>query len=149
MDEYARFLDGLISTYGKLSAQGLMQRIGRVTFQNVRRQFEAIKNLGTTEHRMTPLRKRLEGDLLEMGRILADSMGCQLAVNPEGRDWYVAISGCIGIKDHDSLSSYFIKGLLEKFLEWSDSRKDYRVEEIDTPKDAVSCIFRIQILLVE
>ena len=149
MAEYHCFQDDMISIFGKLSAQGLMQRIGRIVFCKMRRRIERIKNLGSIEHRMTPLSRRLQADLGELGKILENSLDCTLSAQSTGKDWQITLSGCPGEREYSSLSCYLIKGLLQEFLEWSDSRKDFRMEELVTSNDAESCIFKIQVLVPE
>jgi hypothetical protein len=136
--------------FGLLSAQGLSLRIGRIAFQTMRREFEEIKNLGMIDNRLKPLPKRLHYSFVVLGKTLNKHLGVQMVTKESIKGWRVKTKMKMKNDISINLRTYFIKGLIQEFLEWLDARKDFRIEDsVENIYGNISCEYSIQVLNVD
>jgi len=122
-------LNAFIGQYGLITAQGICLRIGRATFQFLRRKHPEIIFNNSVEQRMRPLEERIMNELVNLTQWLQKNLACQIGMEKEKEDWIIRMK--LFEKCHpeiNMISFYFFNGILQECLEWMDSRHSYKIE---------------------
>jgi hypothetical protein len=124
-----KLLNSLIEQYGLLTAQGICLRIGRVTFQYLRRNNPEIIFCNSFEECMLPLEKRINNELRSLTQWLQMHQTCKFRMEKENENWIITMNYPEECQSEmNNPSCYFFNGILQESLEWIDSHRRYRVE---------------------
>ncbi len=118
----------LIAHYGLLTAQGICLRIGRVTFQYLRRNNPEIFN-NPVEERMLSLDRRINNNLTKLIQWLQMNLACKFRMEMENENWIITMNypeECL--LEGNNPGHYFFIGIFQECLEWMDGHQRYKVE---------------------
>jgi hypothetical protein len=121
--------DYFISCYGIQSARGLLIRTGRSAAGYLWRNHHKISALGSIEKRLLPIHHRFEPAVNEFLSVICPEIGLDLAVNRSGENEFLVSFRESTLQNRYDLEYvlFLLRGMLEAFGNWLDSRKDYSV----------------------
>ena len=112
--------------YGLITGQGFYLRIGRVTYQYLRRKNPQMIIDNSIEKRMQLLEDQISIELGNNANWLQKNLDCQIRVKKKKENWIIIISHPV---DHSpemyNASFFFLKGFLQECLEGIDNRHRY------------------------
>jgi hypothetical protein len=96
------------------------------------------------------LQDRLNDSFVVLGKTLHKHIGIQMVANGSKKEWHVKTKIDMKIDRSIDLSTFFIKALIQGFLEWLDARKDFQIKSsVKNNKGKISCEYSIQVLNVD
>jgi hypothetical protein len=127
--EVNQLLVRFIQQYGLPTVQGILLRIGRETFQNLRRNNPEIGFNKSIERRMQPLHKRLNSELTKLLEWMQLNTSCQYQVVSEDNKRVIHLTFKERFeKEIRTTIFYFYRGVIEACLDWVENLYRYRIE---------------------
>lgn len=118
--------------YGERGGRGLSLRIGRVTFDDVLKDYGALAGVGEVAFRVLPLQKKIRFGLDAMARIFSEKSD-QITSIEETDDRYLYLVErcpvCWGRIDEDHPVCFYVVGLLKEGLHWVSGGKEFDITE--------------------
>jgi len=133
IDQLNSFLNVLVNKYGLLSARGFVLLTGRATFRNLRRRNQDVQEIGSIQHRLEPFSTRIFLGLRDCIKLLQDHLTTPIQLIETTPGWQVEFNDGINSELMREINafSFFLKGILQEFLEWMDPRRKFKVEELN------------------
>jgi predicted hydrocarbon binding protein len=118
--------------YGNRGGRGLALRIGRITFDDVLKEYGALAGVGDLAFRVLPLPMKIPIGLQAMAKIFSEKSD-QISTVEETDDNYVytieRCPVCWGRKEEENPVCFYIIGLLHESLHWVSGGKEFRINE--------------------
>jgi len=118
--------------YGNRGGRGLALRVGRITFDDVLKDYGALAGVGDLAFRVLPLPKKISIGLQAMAKIFSEKSD-QISTVDEVDDSYVytieRCPVCWGRKEEENPVCFYIIGLLQEGLHWVSGGKEFRINE--------------------
>ena len=152
IDQVNRFLTALVKKYGLLSTRGISQLIGRAAFSSMRHTNKTIQEIGSIQRRLEPFSQRMLSGLREYFEMLQEHILIPITIIETTTGWQIEFNDDLksGPACEVNAISFFLKGMLQEFLEWMDSRRNFKIEELDSAhKSSDICGLLIQVLLLD
>jgi len=133
IDQLNSFLNALVNKYGLLSTRGFILLIGRATFRNLRRRNQAIQEIGSMQRRLEPFSTRIFLGLSDCIKLLQGHISTPIQLIETTPGWQVEFNDVVNLESMREINafSFFLKGILQEFLEWMDPRRSFKVEELN------------------
>jgi len=118
--------------YGNRGGRGLALRVGRITFDDVLKDYGALAGVGDLAFRVLPLPMKISIGLQAMAKIFSEKSD-QISTVEEADDNYVytieRCPVCWGRKEDENPVCFYIIGLLQESLHWVSGGKEFRINE--------------------
>ena len=118
--------------YGKRGGRGLALRVGRITFDDVLKDYGALAGVGDLAFRVLPIQMKISIGLQAMAKIFSEKSD-QISTVEELDDSYVYTIEqcpiCWGREEEDHPICFYMVGLLQEGLNWISGGKDFRINE--------------------
>jgi predicted hydrocarbon binding protein len=118
--------------YGNRGGRGLALRVGRITFDDVLKDYGALAGVGDLAFRVLPLPMKISIGLQAMAKIFSEKSD-QISTVEEAADNYVytieRCPVCWGRKEEENPVCFYIIGLLQESLHWVSGGKEFRINE--------------------
>ena len=118
--------------YGNRGGRGLALRVGRITFDDVLKDYGALAGVGDLAFRVLPLHMKISIGLQAMAKIFSEKSD-QISTVEEVDDIYIytieRCPVCWGRKEEENPVCFYIIGLLQESLHWVSGGKEFRINE--------------------
>lgn len=118
--------------YGKKGGRGLGLRAGRITFEDVLKDYGAMAGVGDLAFRVLPMQKKVRIGLQAMARIFSEKSD-QISKLEEEEDHYKyqvkRCPICWGREDVEQPVCFYMVGILQEGLKWVSGGKEFRINE--------------------
>jgi len=118
--------------YGIRGGRGLSLRIGRITFDDVLKDYGAFAGVGDLAFRILPLQKKIRFGLKSMARVFSEKCD-QITTLEETEEHYLykiqRCPVCWGRSNEEHAVCYYMVGLLKEGLHWVSGGKEFEISE--------------------
>ncbi|MFO8037183.1 MAG: 4-vinyl reductase [Anaerolineales bacterium] len=118
--------------YGTKGGRGLGLRAGRITFEDVLKDYGAMAGVGDLAFRVLPLQSKIRIGLQAMAKIFSEKSD-QISYVEEEEDHYKYIVErcpiCWGREDAEHPVCFYMIGIIQEGLKWVSGGKEFRVNE--------------------
>ena len=122
----------LTEIYGERGGRGIALRIGKVTFEDVLKDYGAMAGVGDFAFKILPMQGKIKFGLNAMAKIFSEKSDQGSSWLDEGESYIYKVERCPvcwGRKDQDHPVCYYMVGLLQGGLHWVSGGKEFQVVE--------------------
>ena len=122
----------LTEIYGERGGRGIALRIGKVTFDDVLKDYGAMASVGDFAFKILPMQGKIKFGLNAMARIFSEKSDQTSSWFDEGDQYIYKVERCPvcwGRKGQDHPVCYYMAGLLQAGLHWVSGGKEFTVNE--------------------
>ena len=146
LEQTSQIQNTIEQIYGPLSGRGIALRSGRASFHYELHEFGAQMGLTEISYRLQPTQIRLKAGLEMIARITNENTYQCIQVEEDHAAYRWIVENCPWCRNRheDSPICHQTVGLLQEFLYWASSGKNYHVKEIECiAQGAQACVFLI------
>lgn len=122
----------LTEIYGERGGRGISLRIGKITFDDVLKDYGSMAGVGELDFKVLPAGKKIEFGLKAMARIFSENSDKIASLIDEGDHFIYRVERCPfcwGLENQDQPVCYYMVGLLQEGLLWVSGGKEFQVVE--------------------
>ena len=129
---FSMIIQALEEIYGKRGGRGLALRAGRITFDDVLKDYGAMAGISDLTFRLLPVQKKISIGLQAMAKTFSEKSD-QISSVKELDDSYLytieQCPVCWGRKGEENPVCFYMVGLLQEGLNWVSGGKEFRINE--------------------
>jgi predicted hydrocarbon binding protein len=129
---FSMIIKALEEIYGKRGGRGLALRAGRITFDDVLKDYGAMAGISDLTFRLLPVQKKISIGLQTMAKTFSEKSD-QISSVKELDDSYLytieQCPVCWGRKGEENPVCFYMVGLLQEGLNWVSGGKEFRINE--------------------
>ena len=118
--------------YGKRGGRGLALRVGRITFDDVLKDYGALAGVGDLAFKVLSQPMKILFGIQAMAKVFSEKSD-QISKVEDLEDKYLytveRCPVCWGREEHDNPVCFYMVGLLQEGLHWVSGGKDFRIKE--------------------
>jgi len=118
--------------YGLKGGRGLLLRIGRITFDDVLKDYGALAGVVDITFKVLPIKDKIKFGLNAMAKLFSDKSD-QISTVEEFEDYFSykieRCPVCWGRESEEHSICYYMIGLLQEGLHWVSGGKEYQIRE--------------------